>query len=122
MPRSRDQDSAAQMGHSRPAITRVGRTPTSSIISDVTMAPTPMERATRLSSTPKTRASTSSGAILPRSVNPPRSISALPTPTQGEESQRRDLLGEDADQRHGHTPERHPDGEPRAQPPGVDQQ
>ena len=82
MPRSRDQDSAAQMGHSRPAITRVGRTPTSSIISDVTMAPTPMERATRLSSTPKTRASTSSGAILPMSVNPPRSIRALPTPTK----------------------------------------
>ncbi len=79
--RSRCHDATAQTGHSRPTITSAGRTPARSITTEATIAPTPMDRATRLSRTPKTRASTSSAASLARSVNPARSISALPTPT-----------------------------------------
>ena len=80
--RSRGQDAMAHTGHSSPTTTSAGRTPDSPITRDVTIAPIPMNRATRLSSTPKTRASTSSGASRASSVKPPRSISELPTPTQ----------------------------------------
>ena len=82
MRRSRRHDATARTGHSRPTATSAGRTPDRSTSSDAAIAPTPMDSATRLSSTPKTRASTSSGASLASSVKPPRSISALPTPTQ----------------------------------------
>ena len=80
--RSRCHETAAAIGHSRPTVTSAGRTPDRSITKDATNAPSPINRATKLSRTPKTRASTSSGAILASSVNAARSISALPTPTQ----------------------------------------
>ena len=122
MRRSRGQERSAQIGQSTPTMTSVVRTPTWSSSSEVTMAPTPMDSATRLSSTPKTRASTSSGAILPMSVKPPRSISAFPTPRQASMTQGHSLLWDDADQDHRHAPQRHPHGEPATEPPGVDQQ
>ena len=91
--------------------------------SDATTAPTPMDSATRLSSTPNTRASTSSGAIRPRSVKPATSISALPTPTQGQEAQRRGLsCGTRPIEHQRQAPERDPDGEPRAESPGADEE
>ena len=81
-----------------------------------------MDRATRLSNTPKTRASTSSAASLRQERETSEIDQRVPDADARQHGQRRDLLWEDADQRDRDAPQGHPDGIPRAQASSADQQ
>ena len=58
------------------------------------------------------RARTVSSVSRASIVKPPTSISALPTPDEAEQDDRRRLLGDDADQRQRRAEQRDPDAEP----------
>ena len=121
-PRSRRHDATASTGHTSPITISAVWTPNHSTIDDATTAPIPMNTATRLSSTPKTRASTSSGAILAISVNPARSTRALPTPMKASRPSAAACWGNDGDEGERKSPQADPDGEPGAQSPRPDEE
>ena len=81
-----------------------------------------MNTATRLSSTPKTRASTSSGAILADQREPGDVDQRVADADERQQEQRRSLLREDADEGERQSPQADPDREPCAQSAGPDQE